>query len=147
MPLLLSAVLLCNLFLQLQIAWSQHIKPKAVVIGLNTTSTPEVSEQILLHVLRDKLVNNFDLSSQSAFEKAIRKKSLSDGYTNCRALKCILDVHDNFTRTNLFLLKSSKNKKRITLLMIGENHKWFVKHEVCQNCGFSQEEMVGRLNI
>ena len=114
-PLLISAVLLCNLFSQLQIAWSQYTKPKAVVIGLNTTSTPEVSEQILLQTLRDKLVNNFDLSLQSAFEKSIRKKSLSDGYTECRVLKCILDVHDNFPRTNLFLLKTTKNEKRNTL--------------------------------
>ena len=128
-------------------ACSQHIKPIAVVIGLNTTSTPEVSEQILLHVLRDKLENNFDLSSQNAFEKSIRKKSLSDGYNNCRALKCILNVHDNFPRTNLFLLKISKNEKRITLLMIGETHKWFVKHEVCQDCGFSQEEIVANLAL
>ncbi len=69
--LLVSAVLLFNLFSQFQIAWSQDIKPKAVVIGLNITSTPEVSEQILLQTLRDKLVNNFDLSSQSVFEKFI----------------------------------------------------------------------------
>ena len=128
-------------------AWSQYIKPKAVVIGLNTTSTPEVSEQILLQLLRDKLVNNFDLSSQSAFEKSIRKKSLSDGNNECRVFKCILDVHDNFPRTNLFLLKSSKNEKRITLVMIGENHKWLVKHEVCPNCGFSREEMVTNLAL
>ncbi len=145
--LIVSTVLLCNLFSQFQIAWSQDIKPKAVVIGLNTTSTPVVSEQILLQTLRDKLVNNFDLSSQSAFERSIRKKSLSDGYTECRLLKCILDVHDNFPRTNLFLLKTSKNEKRITLLMIGENHEWLVKHEVCPNCRFSREEMVTNLAL
>ena len=117
------------------------------MIGLNSESAPEISEQILLQILRDKLVKNFDLNSQSAFEKSIRKKTLSDGYTECRLLKCILDVHNNFPRTNLFLLKSSKNEKRITLVMIGENNEWLVKHEVCLNCGFSREEMVTNLAL
>jgi TonB family protein len=31
--------------------------------------------------------------------------------------------------------------------MIGENHKWLVKHEVCSNCGFSREEMITNLTL
>ena len=140
-------VYLCIFLSQIQLAWSQHTKPRAIVIGLNTTSAPEISEQILLQILREKLEHNFDLSSQSAFEKSIRNKSLSDSDTECRELKCILDIHGNFPRTYLFVLKSPKNEKRITLAMIGENHKWLVKHEVCSNCEFTQEEMITNLAL
>ena len=138
---------LCFFPSQKKLAWSQQTMPKAVVIGLNTTSSPEVSEQILLQTLRDKLENNFNLSFQSAFEKSLRKKNFSDDDNECIKLKCILDVHKNFPRTNLFLLKSSKNKNRITLVMVGEYHKWLVKHEVCSNCGFTREEMVKNLAL
>ena len=121
--------------------------PKAVLIGLNTTSTPEVSEQILLKLLRDKLEYYFNLSLQSAFEKSLRKKSLSNDDSECMELKCILDVHRNFPRINLFLLKSSKNEKRISLAMVGENYNWLVKHEECSDCGFTREEMVTNLAL
>ena len=145
--LLVNAVFLSNLFSQLQMAWSQDIKPKAVVIGLNTTSTPEVSEQILLQTLRDKLVNNFDLSSQSAFEKSLGEKSKLDSDPECIQFKCILEVHADFPQTHLFILNIPKNEKRLTLVMIGERHKWLVKHEVCSNCGFSREEMIANLAL
>ena len=116
--LLVSAVLLCNLFSQFQIAWSQDIKPKAVVIGLNITSTPEISEQILLQSLRDKLEYNFDLGSQSEFEKSFSEKTLSNNNSVCTGLKCLLDVHEDYPSINLFLLNSSKKEKRITLAMV-----------------------------
>ena len=116
-------------------------------MGLNTTSAPEVSEQILLQKLREKLAFTFDLSSQSTFEKSLGKKSKSDGDPECRQLKCVLEVHGDFPQTNLFLLISPKNEKRLTLAMIGENHKWHVKHEVCSNCGFSREEMITNLTL
>ena len=131
----------------MQFAWSQQTMPKAVVVGLNNTSIPEVSEQILLQYLRDKLEDYFNLSLQSVFEKSLGIKSLSDDDTKCMELKCILDVHRNFPRTNLFLLKSSKNEKRITLAMVGENHNWLVKHELCSNCGLNREEMVTNLAL
>ena len=131
----------------MQLAWSQHTKPRAVVMRLNTASPPEVSEQILLYSLREKLENNFDLSSQSSFEKSLRKKSLAHGETECKKLKCLLDVHESFPQTNLFLLKSPKNQKRITLAMIGENNNWLVKHEECSNCGFTREEMISNLAL
>ena len=143
--LLLISVYLCFFFLQIPFAWSQNTKPKAVVIGINSISSPEISEQILLQILRDKLENNFDLSSQSNFEKSLRKKSFSDGEIECQKLKCVLDVHGNFPLTKLFLLKSSKNKERITLTMIGGKHNWIVKHEVCSKCGFTLEEMITNL--
>ena len=38
-----------------------------------------------------------------------------------------------------------KNEKRLTLAMIGEEHKWLVKHELCSNCGFSRDEMIENL--
>ena len=31
--------------------------------------------------------------------------------------------------------------------MIGEEHKWLVKHEVCSNCGFTREEMITNLAL
>ena len=70
-PLLVTAVYLCIYCSEIQPAWSQQVRPRAVVLGLNTTSTPEVSEQILLEKLRKKLEYTFDLSSQSAFEKSL----------------------------------------------------------------------------
>ena len=54
-PLLVTAVYLCNFCLLIQPAWSQQVRPRAVVIGLNNTSTPDVSEQILLQKFREKL--------------------------------------------------------------------------------------------
>ena len=87
-------------------------------MGLNTTSTPEISEQILLEKLREKLEYNFDLSSQSAFEKSLGEKSKSDGDPECKQLKCLLEVHDDFPLTHLFILNIPKNEKRLTLAMI-----------------------------
>ena len=142
-----SAVYLCFFSSEIQLAWSQQTNPKAVLMGLYATSTPEVSEQILLQILRDKLKYNFNLDSQSSFEKSLRIKSFSDGENECIKIECILDVHRNFPKTNLFLLKNSKNEKRISLVMVGETHKWLVKHEVCYNCGFSREEMVKNLAL
>ncbi len=144
-PLLVTVVYVCIYCSQIQPAWSQQTMPRAIVMGLDTTSAPEVSEQILLQILRKKLEYNFDLSSQSAFEKSLGKKSNSEVDPQCRQLKCLLDVHGDFPRTNLFLLISPKNEKRLTLAMIGEKHKWLVKHEVCSNCGFSREEMITNL--
>ena len=98
----------------------------AVVMGLNTTSTPDVSEQILLEKLREKLEYTFDLSSQSAFEKSLGEKSKSVGNPECIQLKCLLEVHSDFPQTHLFILNIPKNEKRLTLTMIGEEHKWLV---------------------
>ena len=145
---LLIIAFLCFIFLlKIQLAWSQNNKPRAIVIGLNSSSSPEISEQILLQILREKLENNFDLSSQSDFEKLLRKKSLSYADHKCRKLKCVLDVHANFPRTYLFLLKSPKSGNRITLEMTGENHKWIVKHELCSNCEFTRKERVKNLAL
>ena len=87
-------------------------------MGLNTTSTPEVSEQILLQKFREKLAYTFDLSSQSAFEKSLGKKLKSDGDTECIQLKCVLKAHADFPQTHLFILSIPKNEKRLTLVMI-----------------------------
>ena len=119
----------------------------AVVMGLYSTSTPEVSEQILLQKFREKLAYTFDLSSQSAFEKSLGKISKPGGDLECRQLKCVLDVHENFPQTHLFILNIPKNEKRLTLAMIGKEHKWLVKHELCSNCGFSREEMISNLAL
>jgi len=146
-PLLVNAISLCIYFSQIQPAWSQQARPSAVLIGLNTTSTPEVSEQILLQKFREKLAYTFDLSSQSAFEKSLGEKSKSDIDPECIQLKCVLEVHADFPQTHLFILNIPKNEKRLTLVMIGERHKWLVKHEVCSNCGFSREEMIANLAL
>ena len=106
----------------------------AIVMGLNTTSTPEVSEQILLQKFREKLEYTFDLSSQGAFEKSLGEKSKSDGNLECIQFKCLLEVHADFPQTHLFILNFPKNEKRLTLVMIGERHKWLVKNELCSNC-------------
>ena len=116
-------------------------------MGLNTTSIPEVSEQILLEKLREKLEYTFDLSSQSAFEKSLGEKSKSDVNPECKQHKCILEVHSDFPQTYLFILKIPKNEKRLTQAMIGKEHKWLVKHELCSNCGFSREEMIANLAL
>ena len=31
--------------------------------------------------------------------------------------------------------------------MIGEEHNWLVKNELCSNCGFSREEMISNLAL
>ena len=119
----------------------------AIVTGLNAASTPDVSEQILLQKFREKLEYSFDLSPQSAFEKSLGEKSKSDGNPECKQLKCVLEVHANFPQTHLFILNIPKNEKRLTLAMIGEEHKWLVKNELCSNCGFSREEMIANLAL
>ena len=136
--LLVTAVYLCNFCLLIQPAWSQQARPMAVVTGLNAASTPDVSEQILLEKLREKLAYTFDLSSQSAFEKSLGEKSKSVGNPECIQFKCLLEVHADFPQTHLFILKIPKNEKRLTLTMTGEEHKWIVKHELCSKCGFSR---------
>ena len=144
-PLLVSAVYLCFHCSQIQTAWSQQVRPRAIVMGLNYNSAPEVSEQILLQKLREKLEYTFDLSSQSAFEKSLGEKSKSDLNPECIQLKCVLEVHADFPQTHLFILNIPKNEKRLTLAMIGEEHKWLVKHELCSKCGFSRDEMIANL--
>jgi len=42
--------------------------------------------------------------------------------------------------TSLFLLKSKPKYHRLTLVMIGENRQWRVKHEVCKLCGLTPED-------
>ena len=71
-PLLVTAVCLCNFCLQMQPAWSQQVRPRAIVMGLNFNSAPEVSEQILLQKLREKLEHTFDLT-QCDFKKLNEK--------------------------------------------------------------------------
>ena len=129
----------------MQPAWSQQARPMAIVTGFYAASTPDVSEQILLEKLRKKLEYSFDLSSQSAFEKTLGEKSKSDVNPKCIQLRCIFEVHADFPQTYLFILKIPKNGKRLTLAMIGEGHKWLVKHELCSNCGFSRDEMIENL--
>ncbi len=145
--LLVTSFYLCIYCSQIQLAWPQQTRPRAVVMGINTSSAPEVSEQILLQKLREKLEYSFDLSSQIAFEKSLGKKSPSKDDPECKQIKCVLEVHADFPQTHLFMLNVPKNEKRFTLLMTGESHKWLVKHEVCSNCGFSQEEMIANLAL
>jgi len=122
--------------------YSQEYKPHAVVMGLNTNYLPEFSEQILLHKLRYELAGSFDLSQQSAFEKALQKLESSSAGSYCLQLKCILEVHAAFPQTSLFLLKNQADNQRLTLMLIGENQRWRVKHEVCTLCALTPEEML-----
>jgi hypothetical protein len=122
--------------------WAQEYKPSAVVMGLNTGSAPEFSEQILLHKLRNELSGSFDLSKQSAFEIALQKLESSAEKSYCLQLKCIQEVHAAFPQTSLFLFKSQPEYQRLTLVLIGENQRWRVKHEVCTLCALTPEEML-----
>ena len=121
---------------------SQEYKPRAVVMGLNTSTSPDFSEQILLHKLKYELAGSFDLSQQSAFEKALQKLESSAEKNYCLQLKCMLEVHAAFPQTSLFLLKSQPENQRLTLILIGENKFWRVKHEVCLLCALTPEEML-----
>ena len=121
---------------------SQEYKPRAVVMGLNTSTSPDFSEQILLHKLKYELAGSFDLSQQSAFEKALQKLESSAEKNYCLQLKCMLEVHAAFPQTSLFLLKSQPENQRLTLILIGENKFWRVKHEVCLLCAWTPEEML-----
>ena len=121
-----------------------ELKPMAVFVGLNSSSTPEFSEQILLHKLKNELARSFDLSKQKLFEIALEKLKSSSDKNYCNKLRCILDIHATLPRTSLFLLKKH-NKKRITLILIGENKVWRVKHEVCTTCILNLEDMLKTL--
>jgi hypothetical protein len=121
---------------------SQEYKPRAVVMGLNTSTSPDISEQILLHKLKYELADSFDLSKQNAFEKAMQMLESSAEKNYCLQLKCMLEVHAAFPQTSLFLLKSQPENQRLTLILIGENKLWRVKHEVCSLCALTQEEML-----
>ncbi|MCH2271119.1 MAG: TonB C-terminal domain-containing protein [SAR324 cluster bacterium] len=107
---------------------------------LNPSSAPGFSEQILLRKLRNELARSFDLSSQSAFEKALQKLERSAEKRSCLHLKCVMVAHAGFPHTSLFLLKSQPKYHRLTLVMIGENRQWRVKHEVCKLCGLTPED-------
>jgi hypothetical protein len=54
----------------------------------------------------------------------------------------MLEVHAAFPQTSLFLLKSQPDNQRLTLILIGENKLWRVKHEVCSLCALTPEEML-----
>ena len=120
--------------------WPQDFKPRAVVMGLNSASAPGFSEQILLQNLRNELARNFDLSRQSAFEIALHKMEQTAEQRSCLQLKCMLKAHSAFPQTSLFLLESRPDNHRLTLVMIGENQQWRVKHEDCILCGLTPEE-------
>jgi hypothetical protein len=121
---------------------SQEYKPRAVVMGLNTSTSPDFSEQILLHKLKYELAGSFDLSKQRAFEKALQKLENTAENNYCLQLKCMLEVHAAFPKTSLFLLKSQPEDQRLTLILIGENKLWRVKHEICSLCALTSEEML-----
>jgi len=137
-----TVLALCIFFLQTHSAWPRDILPRAVVMGLNTSPTPELSEQILLHNLRKELAWTFDFSDQSSFEQALQKLRQSTNKQSCLQLKCILKILKNFPQTSLFLLKSIPSETRITLVLIGENRKWRVKHEACLECRLTQQDML-----
>ena len=122
--------------------WSQEYKPRAVVMGLNMSPTPEFSEQILLHNLRKELARTYDFSDQSSFEQVLQKIRQSTNKQSCLHLKCILKILKIFPQTSLFLLKSIPKETRLTLVLIGENRKWRVKHEACLECRLTQQDML-----
>ena len=137
-----TVLALCIFFLQTHSAWPRDILPHAVVMGLNTSPTPELSEQILLHNLRKELAWTYDFSDQSSFEQALQKLRQSTNKQSCLQLKCILKILKNFPQTSLFLLKSIPRETRLTLVLIGENRKWRVKHEACLECRLTQQDML-----
>ena len=122
--------------------WSQEYKPRAVVMGLNMSPTPEFSEQILLHNLRKELARTYDFSDQSSFEQVLQKIRQSTNKQSCLHLKCILKILKIFPQTSLFLLKSIPKETRLTLVLIGKNRKWRVKHEACLECRLTQQDML-----
>jgi len=124
------------------LVWSKDYKPFAVFLLLNSSLIPELSEQILLNNFKAKLVHKYDLSSQSEFEKVLQKLKQSLPTRSCENLKCILKAHSRFKNTSLFLLNRDKNLGRFSLIMIGENSQWRVKHELCSFCGLNKEEML-----
>ena len=111
-------------------------------MGLNMSPTPEFSEQILLHNLRKELARTYDFSDQSSFEQVLQKLRQSTNKQSCLHLKCILKILKNFPQTSLFLLKSIPRETRLTLVLIGENRKWRVKHEACLECRLTQQDML-----
>ena len=133
---------ICIFFLQTHSARSREIRPHAVVMGLIVESTPDIAEQILLYKLRNVLALTYDLSDQSPFEQALQKLRRSTNKESCQQLKCILNVLKSFPQTSLFLLKSIPSETRITLVLIGENRKWRVKHEACLECRLTQQDML-----
>ena len=137
-----TVLALCIFFLQTHSAWPRDILPHAVVIGLSDGSAPDVSEQILLHNLRKELARTYDFSDQSSFEQALQKLRQSTNKQSCLQLKCILKILKNFPQTSLFLLKSIPRETRLTLVLIGENRKWRVKHEACLECRLTQQDML-----
>ena len=116
-------------------------------MGLSDGSAPDVSEQILLHNLRKELARTYDLSDQSSFEQALQKLRQSTKKQSCLQLKCILKILKNFPQTSLFLLKSIPRETRLTLVLIGENRKWRVKHEACLECRLTQQDMLKSIFI
>ena len=137
-----TVLALCIFFLQTHSAWPRDILPHAVVMGLSDGSAPKISEQILLHNLRKELARTYDFSDQSSFEQALQKLRESANKQSCLQLKCILKILKNFPQTSLFLLKSIPSETRITLVLIGENRKWRVKHEACLECRLTQQDML-----
>lgn len=137
-----TVLALCIFFLQTHSAWPRDILPHAVVLGLSDGSVPDVSEQILLHNLRKELARTYDFSDQSSFEQALQKLRQSTNKQSCLQLKCILKILKNFPQTSLFLLKSIPRETRLTLVLIGENRKWRVKHEACLECRLTQQDML-----
>jgi len=137
-----TVLALCIFFLQTHSAWPRDILPHAVVMGLSDGSAPKISEQILLHNLRKELARTYDFSDQSSFEQALQKLRESANKQSCLQLKCILKILKNFPQTSLFLLKSTPRETRLTLVLIGENRKWRVKHEACLECRLTQQDML-----
>ncbi len=137
-----TVLALCIFFLQTHSAWPRDILPHAVVFGLSDGSAPDVSEQILLHNLRKELARTYDFSDQSSFEQVLQKMRQSTNKQSCLQLKCILKILKNFPQTSLFLLKSIARETRLTLVLIGENRKWRVKHEACIECRLTQQDML-----
>ena len=137
-----TVLALCIFFLQTHSAWPRDILPHAVVMGFSSGSAPKISEQILLHNLRKELARTYDFSDQSSFEQALQKLRQSTNKQSCLQLKCILKILKNFPQTSLFLLKSIPRETRLTLVLIGENRKWRVKHEACLECRLTQQDML-----
>ena len=139
---IVSGIIVSIFCLQAPSAWPQEPKPRAVVMVQSSSSIADISEQILLQKLRNELAQTYDFSAQPAFEQALLKLEQISGEISCQQFKCMLEVQQSFPQTILFLLKSQPEEKRLTLVMVGENQQWRVKHEVCSQCRLTQDELL-----
>lgn len=111
-------------------------KPQAVVSAPWGDKVPSIKEQILFQHLLQELRKTHDLQNQPRFEQALTEYRIQ-GEGKCGSGdRCVLQVHQSFPGTLLYLMKRVREGKRerLGLIFTTLSGYWYETYFSCNHC-------------